>query len=75
LDIALGSVQDILDNDLGLRLVATKLVPNNLNFMQKRDHVDVVIREHFAKNETNTILANLVDSKCDHMCHPLWCNI
>ena len=41
LNIAYGSAQDILDNDLGLRRVAAKLVPKDLNFMQKRDHVDV----------------------------------
>ena len=34
-------VQDILVNDLGLRRVAAKLVPKDLNFMQKRDRVDV----------------------------------
>ena len=40
LKIAYGSAQDILVNDLGLRRVAAKLVPKNLNFMQKRDRVD-----------------------------------
>ena len=41
LNIAYGSAQDILVNDLGLRSVAAKLVPKDLNFMQKRDRVDV----------------------------------
>jgi len=41
LNIAYGSVQDILVNDLGFRRVAAKLVPKDLNFMQKRDRVDV----------------------------------
>ena len=41
LNIAYGSVQDILVNDLGLRRVAAKLVPKDLNFMQKLDRVDV----------------------------------
>ena len=41
-NIAYGSAQDILVNDLGLRRVAAKLVPKDLNFMQKRDRVDVV---------------------------------
>ena len=41
LNIAYGSAQDILVNDLGLRRVAGKLVPKELNFMQKRDLVDV----------------------------------
>ena len=41
LNIAYGSAQDILVNDLGLRRVAAKLVPKDLNFMQKRDRVDV----------------------------------
>ena len=41
LNIAYGSAQDILVNDLGLRRVAAKLVPKNLNFMQKRDRVDI----------------------------------
>ena len=41
LNIAYGSAQDILVNDLGLRRVAAKLVPKDLNFMQKRDRADV----------------------------------
>jgi len=41
LNIAYGSVQDIIVNDLGLRRVAAKLVPKDLNFMQKRDRVDI----------------------------------
>ena len=41
LNITYGSAQDILVNDLGLRRVAAKLVPKDLNFMQKRDRVDV----------------------------------
>ena len=41
LNMAYGSAQDILVNGLGLRRVAAKLVPKDLNFMQKRDRVDV----------------------------------
>ncbi|XP_015905835.2 protein GVQW3-like [Parasteatoda tepidariorum] len=41
LNISYGPVQDILVNDLGLRRVAAKLEPKDLNFMQKRDCVDV----------------------------------
>lgn len=41
LNIAYGSVQDIIVNDLDLRRVAAKLVPKDLNFMQKRDRVDI----------------------------------
>ena len=41
MNIAYGSAQDILVNDLGLRRVAAKLVPKDLNFIQKRDRVDV----------------------------------
>ncbi|XP_015905527.1 protein GVQW3-like [Parasteatoda tepidariorum] len=41
LNIAYGSVQDILANDLGFRRVAAKLVPKDLNFIQKRNCVDV----------------------------------
>ncbi|XP_071649994.1 protein GVQW3-like [Temnothorax longispinosus] len=41
LNIAYGSVQDILVNDLGFRRVAAKLVPKDLNFLQKRDRVDI----------------------------------
>ena len=41
LNIAYGSVQDILVKDLGLRRVPAKLVPKDLNFMQRRDCVDV----------------------------------
>ena len=40
LSIAYGSAQYILVNDLGLRCVAAKLVPKDLNLMQKRDRVD-----------------------------------
>ena len=40
LNITYGSAQDILVNDLGLRRVAAKLMPKDLNFMQKRDRVD-----------------------------------
>ena len=36
----LNIAQDILVNDLGLRRVAAKLVPKDLNVMQKRDRVD-----------------------------------
>ena len=43
LNIAYGSAQDILVNDLGLRRVAAKLVPEDLNFMQKRDRIDVAV--------------------------------
>ena len=35
LNIGYGSAQDILVNDVGLRRVAAKLVPKDLNFMQK----------------------------------------
>ena len=41
LSIAFGSAQDVLVNYLGLRRVAAKLVPKDLNVMQKRDRVDV----------------------------------
>ena len=41
LKIAYGSAHEILVNDLGLRRVAANLVPKDLNFMQKRDRVDV----------------------------------
>ena len=41
LNIAYESAQDILVNDLGLRRVAANLVPKDLNFMPKRDRVDV----------------------------------
>ena len=41
LNIAYGSAQDILVNDLGLRRVAAKLAPKYLNFIQKRNHFDV----------------------------------
>ena len=36
LNIAYRSAQDILVDDLGLRRVAAKLVPKDLNFMQKK---------------------------------------
>ena len=40
-NIAYGSAQDILVNDLSLRRVAAKLVPKDLDFMQKRNCVNV----------------------------------
>ena len=45
LNIAYGSAQDILVNDLGLRRVAGMLVPKDLDFMQKRDRVDEFLPE------------------------------
>ena len=47
LNIVYGSAQDILVHDLGLRRVAAKLVPKDLNFMQKRDRVDVAKKHAF----------------------------
>ncbi|CAK9829627.1 Protein GVQW3 [Anthophora retusa] len=41
LNIAYGSVQDVLVSDLGLRRVVAKLVPKDLNFMQKKDRVEI----------------------------------
>lgn len=41
LNIAYGSVQDILVNDLSLRNIAGKLVPKELNAIQKRDRIDI----------------------------------
>lgn len=40
-NISYGSVQGIISHQLGLRRVATKLVPNVLNFLQKKDRVDI----------------------------------
>ena len=52
LNIAYGSIQDIVVNDLGLRRVATKLVPKELNFMQKRDRV-VIAKDMISKAESD----------------------
>ena len=52
LNIAYGSVQDIVVNDLGLRRVAAKLVPKELNFMQKRDRVDIA-KDMISKTESD----------------------
>ncbi|XP_018307965.1 uncharacterized protein [Mycetomoellerius zeteki] len=52
LNIAYGSVQDIVVNDLGLRRVAAKLVPKELNFMQKRDCVDIA-KDMISKAESD----------------------
>lgn len=41
LNVAYGTIQSILANDFGLRRVAAKLVPKDLNFMQKEDRVAI----------------------------------
>jgi len=51
LNIACGSIQDIVVNGLGLR-VAAKLVPKELNFMQKRDRV-VIAKDMISKAESD----------------------
>jgi len=52
LNIAYGSFQDIVVNGLGLRQVAAKLVPKELNFMQKRDRV-VIAKDMISKAESD----------------------
>lgn len=52
LNIAYGSIQDIVVNDFGLRRVAAKLVPKELNFMQKRDRVDIA-KDMISKAESD----------------------
>jgi len=52
LNIAYGSIQDIVVNNLGLRRVAAKLVPTELNFMQKRDRV-VITKDMISKAESD----------------------
>jgi len=52
LNIAYGSVQDIVVGDLGLRRVAAKLVPRDLNFTQKRDRVDIA-KDMISKAESD----------------------
>ncbi|XP_033213941.1 uncharacterized protein LOC117171005 [Belonocnema kinseyi] len=42
----------IIVNDLGLRLVAAKLVPKDLNFMQKKDRVNIA-QDMLSKGETD----------------------
>ena len=53
LNIACGSIQDIVVNGLGLRRVAAKLVPKELNFMQKRDRV-VIAKDMISKAESDS---------------------
>lgn len=60
LNIAYGSVQDILVNDLGLRRVAAKLVPKDLNFMQKRDRVDVIFWRKMQQIPSNSHRIHLI---------------
>ncbi|XP_011055427.1 PREDICTED: putative uncharacterized protein FLJ37770 [Acromyrmex echinatior] len=45
--------KDIVVNDLGLRRVAAKLVPKELNFMQKRDRVDIA-KDMISKTESDS---------------------
>ncbi|XP_018049472.1 PREDICTED: histone-lysine N-methyltransferase SETMAR-like, partial [Atta colombica] len=52
LNIAYGSIQDIVINGLGLRRVAAKLVPKELNFMQKRDRI-VIAKDMISKAESD----------------------
>ena len=52
LNIAYGSIQDIVVNGLDLRRVAAKLVPKELNFMQKRDRV-VIAKDMISKAESD----------------------
>ena len=52
LNIAYGSIQDIVVNGLGLRRVAAKLVLKELNFMQKRDRV-VIAKDMISKAESD----------------------
>jgi len=52
LNIVYGSIQDIVVNDLGLRCVAAKLVPKELNLMQKRDRV-VIAKDMISKAESD----------------------
>jgi len=54
LNIAHGSIQNIVVNDLGLRRVAVKLVPKELNFMQK-DRV-VIAKDMISKAESDPTL-------------------
>ena len=71
LNIAYGSIQDIV-NGLGLR-VATKLVPKELNFMQKKDRV-VIAKDMISKAESDpTSNASLLETKRGFMsmtCNP-----
>ncbi|CAK9806984.1 hypothetical protein ANTPLA_LOCUS5107 [Anthophora plagiata] len=52
LNIAYGSVQDVLVRDLGLRRGAAKLVPKDLNFMQKKDRVEIA-KDMISKAESD----------------------
>jgi len=52
LNIAYGSIQNIVVNGLGLRRVAAKLIPKELNFIQKRDRV-VIAKHMISKAESD----------------------
>jgi len=51
-DLNIGSIQDIVVNGLSLRRVAAKLVPKELNFMQKKDRV-VIAKDMISKTESD----------------------
>ncbi|XP_018311208.1 histone-lysine N-methyltransferase SETMAR-like [Mycetomoellerius zeteki] len=52
--------KDIVVNDLGLRRVVAKLVPKELNFMQKRDRVDIA-KDMISKAESDpTIIKRII---------------
>jgi len=59
LNIAYGSIQDIVVNGLGLRHVAAKLVPKELNFMQKRNRV-VIAKDMISKAESDQIFVKRI---------------
>ena len=59
LNIAYGSIQDIVVNGLGLRRVAAKLVPKELNFMQKRDCI-VIAKDMISKAESDPTFTTLI---------------
>jgi len=56
LNIAYGSIQNIVVNGLDLRHVTAKLVPKELNFMQKRDRV--VAKDMISKAESDPTSSN-----------------
>ena len=83
LNIAYGSAQDILVNDLGLRRVAAKLVPKDLNFLQKRDRVDIA-KDMLAKVDSDPSFIKRIitgdetwiyeyDTHCRHQASE-WCS-
>ena len=54
-NISYGSTQHIVVNVLGMKRVATRLVPNDLNHDNAPSHTSLIVTDFLAKHETKVI--------------------